>query len=81
MLQFILRRLLLAIPVLFIVITISFFLVRLAPGNPFASERSYPPAVIEKLNAKYGLDAPLHVQYLRYLERVVFHADLGPSTR
>ncbi|BAC92066.1 ABC transporter permease [Gloeobacter violaceus] len=81
MLNFILRRLLFAIPVLLVVVTISFFLVRLAPGGPFMEERAYPPAVIEKLNAKYGLDKPLHEQYFNYMQRVVLHFDLGPSTR
>lgn len=81
MLKFILRRLLLAIPVLLTVITISFFLVRLAPGGPFSEERAYPPAVIERLNQKYGLDKPLPVQYFNYMNRVLFHFDLGPSTR
>ncbi|MBW4698457.1 MAG: ABC transporter permease subunit [Aphanocapsa lilacina HA4352-LM1] len=81
MLKFVLRRLLLAIPVLLVVVTISFFLVRLAPGGPFMEERAYPPAVIEKLNAKYGLDKPLHEQYFNYMQRVILHLDLGPSTR
>jgi oligopeptide transport system permease protein len=81
MLQFILRRILLAIPVLFVVLTVSFFLVRLAPGSPFAEERSYPAAVIAKLNEKYGMNKPLPEQYLNYMNRVILHADLGPSTR
>jgi oligopeptide transport system permease protein len=81
MLRFILRRLLLAIPVLLAVLTISFFLVRLAPGGPFMEERAYPEVVRQKLEQKYGLDKPIHEQYLNYLNRVVFHLDLGPSTR
>lgn len=81
MLRFILRRLLLAIPVLLTVITISFFLVRLAPGSPFTEERAYPQVVIDRLNQKYGLDKPIYVQYFNYLNRVIFHFDLGPSTR
>ncbi len=81
MLKFILRRLLLAIPVLLVVITVAFLLVRLAPGGPFTEERAYPEAVRAKLNEKYGLDKPLPEQYLNYMGRVLLHGDLGPSTR
>lgn len=80
MLQLIVRRLLSTIPILFIVATTTFFLLRLAPGNPFASEKAFEPQVIQALNERYGLDKPLHIQYLNYMKRLL-RADLGPSTR
>lgn len=78
MLKFIFFRILQAIPTLFILITISFFLMRLAPGSPFMGERTYPPEVMANINAKYGLDKPLIVQYGVYLKDLV-HGDFGPS--
>lgn len=76
--RFVLRRLLATIPTLWVILTITFFLIRLAPGGPFQSEREIPPEAREALNAKYGLDAPLLVQYGRYLGNVV-RFDFGPS--
>ena len=55
MLKFIFKRLLEALPTLFILITFSFFLMRLAPGSPFTSERAYPPEVMANIEAKYHL--------------------------
>ncbi|MGX9416445.1 oligopeptide ABC transporter permease OppB [Vibrio sp. RC27] len=78
MLRFILKRVLEAIPTLLVLITISFFLMRFAPGNPFSSERPLPPEVMANINAKYGLDKPVSVQYLTYLGNVL-HGDFGPS--
>ena len=63
MLKFIFKRLLEALPTLFILITFSFFLMRLAPGSPFTSERAYPPEVMANIEAKYHLNEPLHKQY------------------
>ena len=80
MFKFIARRLLETIPVLFIIITGSFFMIRLAPGGPFDSERRMTPEVQANLNAYYGYDKPLYVQYLRYMDKL-FHGDLGPSTK
>lgn len=57
---------------------LSFLLVRLAPGSPFASERELPPQTVEALNRAYGLDQPLPVQFVRYL-RGVMRGDFGPS--
>ena len=68
MLKFIFKRLLEALPTLFILITFSFFLMRLAPGSPFTSERAYPPEVMANIEAKYHLNEPLHKQYFRCLE-------------
>lgn len=76
--KFVLRRLLLSIPVVFLVATTTFFIMRLAPGGPFLSERAIPPEIQANLQAKYGLDQPLWVQYGRYL-RNLLHLDLGPS--
>lgn len=67
MLRYILRRLLSAIPVLLIVVTATFFLMRLAPGGPFDLERQVPPEVEANLKAKYCLDCPLWQQYFSYL--------------
>lgn len=78
MLKFIIKRFLEALPTLFIIITISFFLMRLAPGSPFTSERSYPPEVMANIEAKYNLDKPLFQQYLLYLKNLA-QGDFGPS--
>ncbi|PID51260.1 MAG: oligopeptide ABC transporter permease OppB, partial [Pasteurellales bacterium] len=67
-----------AIPTLFILITFSFFLMRLAPGNPFSSEKAYPPEVMANIEAKYHLNEPLYKQYGLYLENLA-HGDFGPS--
>jgi oligopeptide transport system permease protein len=76
--DFILKRLLQAIPVLLIVITCAFFLVRLAPGGPFTTERALPPEVVKSLNRHYNLDRPLHVQYAIYLKNLL-RGEFGPS--
>lgn len=80
MLGFILRRLLQAIPVILVVITATFFMVRAAPGGPFDQERSVSPAVLESLSARYNLDAPLWQQYTDYLGNLM-RGDFGPSFR
>lgn len=78
MLKYILKRLLQAIPTLFIVITLSFFMMRLAPGGPFDGDRQLPPEIEANLMRSYGLDKPLLVQYGHYLNSLA-HGDLGPS--
>ncbi|WP_439257412.1 oligopeptide ABC transporter permease OppB [Lonepinella sp. BR2271] len=78
MLKFIFKRLLEAIPTLFLLITVSFFMMRLAPGNPFTTEKAYPPEVMANIEAKYHLNEPLHKQYFLYLENLV-QGDFGPS--
>lgn len=80
MLKLIIRRLLSMIPILWIVVTITFFLLRLAPGSPFTAEKAFPPEVINELNIRYGLDKPLIVQYFNYIKQLLM-GDLGPSTR
>jgi len=77
-LSFIVRRFLSAIPTLFIIVTISFFLIRLAPGGPFDLERPLEAKVMENLNRIYQLDKPLIEQYWLYLSAVM-HGDFGPS--
>lgn len=78
MLKFILRRLLEAIPTLFILITISFFMMRLAPGSPFTGERKLPPEVMANIEAKYHLNDPMYKQYFSYLVQLS-KGDFGPS--
>ena len=66
MIRFIFSRLLQAIPVLFIIASITFFMVRLAPGGPFTEEKTIPVEIRKKLEEHYGLDRPLWEQYLLY---------------
>ena len=73
-----LRRLLSAIPTLFVIVTLAFFMMRAAPGGPFDSERRLPPEIERNLKAAYDLDKPLVQQYLIYLGKAV-QGDLGPS--
>lgn len=78
--RFILHRLLQAIPVLLVVVTATFFLVRLAPGGPFSAEKAVPAEVQRALEARYQLDQPLASQYLSYLGDLL-RGDFGPSFR
>jgi oligopeptide transport system permease protein len=80
MLGYTLRRVVGLVPTLFVLITLSFFVIRLAPGGPFDQEQALPPAIRANLDAAYGLDQPLPVQYGRYLRGLV-QGDLGPSIR
>jgi len=65
--KYILKRLMYILLALFVIVTATFFLLRLAPGNPFASERNFPPQIEEKLNETYGLNNPWYIQYKDYL--------------
>jgi len=78
MLRYSLKRLLGAIPTLLILLTLAFFMMRLAPGGPFDSEKSLPPEIQANLDRKYHLDEPLLQQYGRYLWDLL-HGDFGPS--
>src|SRR5262245_51061097 len=78
MMAYALRRLLGAIPTLFVIVTLAFFMMRIAPGGPFDSERRLPPEVERNIKAAYNLDKPLAQQYLIYLGKLA-HGDLGPS--
>jgi oligopeptide transport system permease protein len=75
---FVLRRLLIMIPTLWVIGSLTFFLVRFAPGGPFVSERDIPAEAREALYAKYGLDRPLPEQYVSFLSHAVVF-DFGPS--
>lgn len=80
MIGFFFRRFLWMLLVLWCVISLTFFLIRLAPGGPFDKERKIPAAIEKQLLAKYHLDGPLHVQYFEYL-RDLLHGDLRLSTK
>ena len=80
MFAYALRRIAGLVPTLFVLVSLSFFVIRLAPGSPFAQEQQLPPAIRANVEAAYGLDAPLLTQYGRYLTGVA-RGDLGPSFR
>ena len=77
---YIVKRVLLAILAIFLVITITFFVMKAIPGGPFLSEKSPSPAVTAQLEAKYGLDKPIFEQYTTYLKGVL-QFDFGPSIK
>jgi oligopeptide transport system permease protein len=78
MFRFVVRRLLQTIPVLFVIVTATFFMVRFVPGGPFTAEKAIPPEILKNLEAHYGLDQPLARQYLTYLGNIV-RGNFGPS--
>ncbi len=78
MAKYIIKRVLMAVLTIFLVATLTFFLMNLVPGGPFESEKAITPEALEALNAKYGLDEPLLVQYKNYMLKAV-QGDLGPS--
>jgi oligopeptide transport system permease protein len=78
MFHLIARRLLQAIPTLWLIATLTFLLLHLAPGGPFDEEKPVPPEVKAQIEAHYGLNLPLHQQYLRFLGNTL-QGDLGPS--
>ena len=78
MLRFLLRRLLLGIPVLVAVATLTFLIMHWVPGGPFDTEKILPPAIIANIEAKYHLDQPVGIQYLLYIKQLL-QGDLGPS--
>jgi len=80
MIRIILNRIAISIPVLLIVITVTFLFIRLAPGGPFDTEKAVPPEIMENLNEYYNLNKPVFSQYLDYLKNLV-HGDFGPSFR
>ena len=79
--RYILKRLLLAILTVWVVITVTFFVMRAVPGGPFMSEKAITPAAQAALEAKYGLDKPLLAQYGTYLKDIVTKFDFGPSLK
>ena len=78
MIQLIFKRLLTYIPVLLVVVIITFLMIHAAPGGPFDAERVASPEIIEKLNEAYDLDKPMHVQIYNYLLNAI-QGDFGPS--
>ena len=78
MIQLILKRLFTYIPVLLVVVIITFLMIHAAPGGPFDAERVASPEIIEKLNEAYNLDKPVHVQIYNYLFNAI-QGDFGPS--
>jgi oligopeptide transport system permease protein len=78
MLLYVIRRLLTAIPTLFVIVTLAFFLIRVAPGGPFNQERGLSPEIRANLEAQFGLNDPLWLQYLNYLNKLL-HGNFGPS--
>lgn len=80
MARYFIRRVLSLIPTLLIIVTLSFFMIRLAPGGPFAREKEVPEMILQNLLKRYHMDEPLGKQYLRYLGDII-RWDLGPSFR
>ena len=78
MLRYFLTRLAGAVPTLFVIVTITFFLIRAAPGGPFDQEQTLPTEILANLQSAYGLDQPIWTQYGRYLGALA-HGDFGPS--
>lgn len=79
MLRYIARRLLVAIPTMLILIVLCFYMMQMAPGGPFNSERPLPPQVLANIEARYGLDQPLWKQLWTYLYNIFTSFDFGPS--
>ncbi len=78
---YIIKRILLAIFTVWIVITVTFFVMHAVPGGPFVGEKATTPAVQKAMEAKYGLDKPLMEQYFTYLKDIVTKFDFGPSLK
>jgi oligopeptide transport system permease protein len=75
---YITRRVLTSIPTLLVIVTVAFFMMRIAPGGPFDRERALPPEIEKNVLAAYDLDQPLLMQYADYLVGIL-HGDFGPS--
>ena len=76
--KYILKRIALAFVTIWAVATITFFLMKAIPGNPFAAEKMPNPEIEAAMMAKYGLDQPMPVQFVKYLGNLL-HGDFGPS--
>jgi oligopeptide transport system permease protein len=77
MLKLLISRFFQGLLTLFVLVTLTFFLVRAMPGSPYTSEKAVPAHILEQMNAYTGLDKPLPVQYARYLKNLIIHQDLG----
>lgn len=80
MINYILKRLMASIITLWVVVTVTFFLIHALPGGPFDGEKALPPQVKANMEAKFGLDKPLSKQYTMFLNNLL-HGDLGPSIK
>jgi oligopeptide transport system permease protein len=80
MLRFIVRRLLVTVPMVLVVVSLTWGLIRLAPGNFYTGEKPIPPAIVKNLREKYGLDKPWYVQYGKMLSNTM-HGDFGSSLK
>ena len=80
-LKYILKRIAMAILTIWIVITVTFFVMRAVPGGPFLAEKAVSEAAQKALEAKYGLDKPVMEQYVTYLKDIVTRFDFGPSIK
>lgn len=78
MFVYVIRRLLTAIPTLFVIVTLAFFLIRVAPGGPFNQERGLSPEIKANLERQFGLNDPLWLQYWNYLKNLL-QGNFGPS--
>ena len=81
MFRFIVRRLLVTIPTILVVISITWVLIKLAPGNFYSGEKPLPPAVEKSIREKYGLDKPWYEQYGKTMWTIIGHLDFGTSLR
>ncbi|TCS67597.1 oligopeptide ABC transporter permease OppB [Primorskyibacter sedentarius] len=81
MLSYVIRRLLIAVPTIMLLVIAAFFMMHVAPGGPFTSERPLPPEVLANIEARYGLDQPLWKQLWDYFTNIFLHFDFGPSFR
>src|SRR6188472_1601047 len=80
MLRFIFRCLLATVPIVLVVVSVTWGLIRMAPGNFYTNERRLPPAIERNIREKYGLDQPWYVQYARMLSNTV-RGDFGESLK
>jgi oligopeptide transport system permease protein len=78
MIRFVIQRLLQTIPVVWVIITATFFMIRFVPGGPFTAEKAVTPEIMRNLEAHYGMNKPLYRQYLDYTWSLL-RGDLGPS--
>jgi oligopeptide transport system permease protein len=81
MLRFIIRRLLVTIPTILVVITITWVLIKLAPGNFYSGEKRLPAAIEKNIREKYGLDKPWYQQYGKTMWNIIRHGDFGTSLK
>ena len=79
MIKYIFKRIFGAIPTIFLVITLTFFLVHLTPGDPFASDRAMSPTALAALHKMYGMDVSIWQQFFDYLKGIIFHFNFGLS--